>query len=142
MAKKIMLKESELISMIERLVKEQTMTDQGGSGVMDPLEKEQSWGKLRQFLKDLYTNYKQEFTDVQPNEFNEIQMVIKAAISLAQEKNINNKGATVISQYLKQHVRPLEQDAAKNSKEPPKDPELKMSDINESRVRRRNLRRR
>jgi len=142
MAKKIMLKESELISMIERLVKEQTMTDQGGSGVMDPLEKEQSWGKLRQFLKDLYTNYKQEFTDVQPNEFNEIQMVIKAAISLAQEKNINNKGATVISQYLKQHVRPLEQDAAKDSKEPPKDPELKMSDINESRVRRRNLRRR
>jgi len=142
MAKKIMLKESELISMIERLVKEDTMTDQGGSGVMDPLEKEQSWGKLRQFLKDLYTNYKQEFTDVQPNEFNEIQMVIRAAISLAQEKNINNKGATVISQYLKQHVRPLEQDAAKDSKEAPKDPELKMSDINESRVRRRNLRRR
>ena len=63
--------------MIERLVKEDTMTDQGGSGVMDPLEKEQSWGKLRQFLKDLYTNYKQEFTDVQPNEFNEIQMVIR-----------------------------------------------------------------
>tara|TARA_R100000900_G_C3338875_1_gene164837 strand:- start:110 stop:526 length:417 start_codon:yes stop_codon:yes gene_type:complete len=132
MAKKIMLKESELISMIERLVKEEAMTDQGGSGVMDPLEKEQSWGKLRQFLKDMYTNYKSEFADVQPNEFNEIQMVIKAAISLAQEKNINNKGATVISQYLKQHVRPLEKDAEQQTKEAPKDPELKMSDIKES----------
>ena len=134
MARKIMLKESDLVSMVERLVLEQPpATDDNVSKVMSPLEKEESWGKLRQYMKNLYTNYKQEFADVQPNEFNEIEMVIQAVISLAREKNINNKAPSVITQYLKTHVRPLEKvdvstDAAKQ--EPSgvkKAPELKLA---------------
>mgnify|MGYP003627211186 FL=1 len=46
MARKIMLKESELHSLIARLVLE--AEDAQASAVMAPLEKEESWGKLRQ----------------------------------------------------------------------------------------------
>jgi len=132
MARKIILKESELQSMIERLVLEAT-DQENASGVMAPLEKEESWGKLRQYLKDMYTNYKQEFSDVQPNEFNEIESVIQAVISLAREKNINNKAPSVIMQYLKTHVRPIENLdlATGDDKQAPdgvkKAPELKLS---------------
>tara|TARA_R110000823_G_scaffold56571_1_gene137534 strand:+ start:165 stop:614 length:450 start_codon:yes stop_codon:yes gene_type:complete len=129
MARKIMLKESELHSLIARLVLE--AEDAQASAVMAPLEKEESWGKLRQYLKELYTNYKQEFADVQPNEFNEIEMVIQAVISLAREKNINNKAPSVITQYLKTHVRPIEKMDTTDDKQSPdgvkKAPELKLA---------------
>ena len=83
----------------------------------------------------MYVNYKRTFADVQPNEFNEIEMILSGLIDLAKNKNINNKDASVISQYLKQHVKPLQRqhDDAQKTKTPDAPAKPKYSEVNESR---------
>ena len=118
MGKRIKVSESKLISMIEGIIKENASAagygmgfvreadiTQTSSAVQTAQDRELSWGKLRQLLKTFYTDYKNVFADVAPNEFNEIEMILNGVISLAREKNINGKDPDVISQYLKQHMR-------------------------------------
>ena len=118
MGKKIKISETKLIRMIEGIVKENASmagfgmgfvkeadVTQTQSAVQSAKDRELSWGKLRQLLKTFYTDYKNVFADVAPNEFNEIEMILNGVISLAREKNINGKDPDVISQYLKQHMR-------------------------------------
>tara|TARA_R110000787_G_scaffold212071_2_gene321868 strand:- start:133 stop:573 length:441 start_codon:yes stop_codon:yes gene_type:complete len=112
--------------MIERIVKEQHLGGFGygfvkeepetednlvnAGGVMSPLESNESWSKLKQFFKDYYTQIKTKVSDVSPSEFNEIEMVINAIISLAKEYNLNNKNPEVIAQQLKRHMKDLTND--------------------------------
>ncbi len=137
------LNERQLTNLVRKMVIEEQLTDQGGTEVLSAQDKELSWGKLRAYLKDLYTDYKNKFADVQPNEFNEVMMVLDGAIDLAKVKNINNKGASVISQYLKQHVKPLERqyDAAQSDSTPEAPPAPKYGEVNESRGNRSNYNR-
>jgi hypothetical protein len=118
MGNKIKMTESKLISMIERVIAEQASAAGFGYGFVrevetaptTPLsaqERELSWGKLRELMKDFYINYKEKFGDVQPNEFNEIEMILLGIIDMARVKNINGKDPDVIAQYLKQHMKRL-----------------------------------
>ena len=66
---------------------------------MAPLDAQASFAKLKEFFKDYYQNVKQKLTDVSPSEFNEIQMVLNAVISLAREYNLNNKDPEIIALF-------------------------------------------
>ena len=121
MGKKIKISESRLLEMIKGIIKEQSSMAGFGHGFVQevsatepapttPLsaqERELSWGKLRELLKDFYINYKVKFSDVQPNEFNEIEMILLGVIDMARVKNLNGKDPDVIAQYLKQHMKRL-----------------------------------
>ena len=126
------LNERQLTNLVKQIIREEE--EQADSGVFSAKDKEVSWGKLRQYLKDMYTDYKNWFSDVQPSEFNEVMTIFKAVIDLAKVKNINNKGADVISQYLKQHVKPLERqyDMSQQDETPEAPPEPKYGEVNES----------
>jgi len=120
MGNKIKMTESRLISMIERVLAEQASkagfgygfvreadTDNAPTTPLSAQERELSWGKLRELLKNFYVNYKIQFADVQPNEFNEIEMILLGVIDMARVKNLNGKDPDVIAQYLKQHMKRL-----------------------------------
>jgi|TARA_R110002096_G_scaffold308742_1_gene503250 hypothetical protein len=151
MGNKIKMTESRLISIIKKVLAEQASTAGFGYGFvreadtdapttpLSPQERELSWGKLREILKDFYVNYKERFADVQPNEFNEIEMILLGIIDMARIKNINNKEPDVIAQYLKQHMKKLPsvgdiEAGADGIPPPPKDGEVKK--MFESRLRR------
>ena len=126
------LNERQLTNLVRRVVREEE--EQADSGVFSAKDKEVSWGKLRQYLKDMYTDYKNWFSDVQPSEFNEVMTIFKAVIDLAKVKNINNKSADIISQYLKQHVKPLERqyDISQQDTTPDAPGKPKYDEVNES----------
>ena len=133
MGRKIKLSESRLIDMISTIVKEhaslggfgygfvkeQNPTQPAGEDIMSTLESNESWSKLKQFFKDYYTNVKTKVADVSPSEFNEIEMVVDAIISLAREINLNNKSPEVIAQQLRRHMKDLvrQSDATKKAAE-------------------------
>ena len=106
MARTKKLTERQLTNLVKRVVREANDQPQG-SEVMDPLEAQASFAKLKEFFKDYYQNVKQKLTDVSPSEFNEIQMVLNAVISLAREYNLNNKDPEIIAQQLKRHMRDI-----------------------------------
>ena len=122
MGKKIKMSESRLISVIEGIIKEQASRAGFGYGfireeptqdaettdsIMSVLDQNESWSKLKQFFKEYYTNVKMKVADVSPSEFNEIEMVLDAIVSLAREINLNNKSPEVIAQQLKRHMKDL-----------------------------------
>lgn len=106
MARTKKLTERQLTNLVKKVVREANDQPQG-SEVMDPLEAQASFAKLKEFFKDYYQNVKQKLTDVSPSEFNEIQMVLNAVISLAREYNLNNKDPEIIAQQLKRHMRDI-----------------------------------
>tara|TARA_R110002020_G_scaffold38780_3_gene116145 strand:- start:135 stop:1001 length:867 start_codon:yes stop_codon:yes gene_type:complete len=117
MGNKIRMTESNLINMISKIVKEQRagfgygfmpeQVDEEGVDIMSTLDQNESWSKLKQFFKEYYTNVKTKVADVSPSEFNEIEMVLDAVVSLAREINLNNKSPEVIAQQLKRHMKDL-----------------------------------
>jgi len=131
MGKKIKMSESRLISMIEGIIKEQASSagfgygfvqenteDEEPANIMSVLDQNESWSKLKQFFKEYYTNVKMKVADVSPSEFNEIEMVLDAIVSLAREINLNNKSPEVIAQQLKRHMKDLVRaDAEEKDKE-------------------------
>jgi hypothetical protein len=93
---------------------------------MSTLDQNASWSKLKQFFKDYYTNIKVKVADVSPSEFNEIEMVLDAVVSLGREINLNNKSPEVIAQQLKRHMKDLmrassEETAAAEKNKPSKE---------------------
>ena len=101
------LTERQLTNLVKRIVKEDETGTKGEGDVMAPLDAQASFAKLKEFFKDYYQNVKQKLTDVSPSEFNEIQMVLNAVISLAREYNLNNKDPEIIAQQLKRHMRDI-----------------------------------
>lgn len=136
MGNKIKMSESKLINMISKIVNEQSagfgygfVQEQPEDGVVDimsTLDQNASWSKLKQFFKDYYTNIKVKVADVSPSEFNEIEMVLDAVVSLGREINLNNKSPEVIAQQLKRHMKDLvrassEETAAAEKNKPSKE---------------------
>ena len=111
------MSESKLISMISKIVNEQSagfgygfvkeQPEEEVVDIMSTLDQNASWSNLKQFFKDYYTNVKVKVADVSPSEFNEIEMVLDAVVSLAREINLNNKSPEVITQQLKRHMKDL-----------------------------------
>ena len=117
MGNRINMSETKLINMISKIVSEQRagfgygffqeQVDEEGVDIMSTLDQNASWSKLKQFFKDYYTNVKVKVADVSPSEFNEIEMVLDAVVSLGREINLNNKSPEVIAQQLKRHMKDL-----------------------------------
>jgi len=153
MGNKIKMTESRLIAMIEMILSEQASTAGFGYGFVQEVEtapttplsaqeRELSWGKLRELMKDFYVNYKEKFGDVQPNEFNEIEMILLGIIDMARVKNINGKEPDVIAQYLKQHMKRLpavgdpDADGNKTGDTPPQPKDASVKKMFENKLRR------
>ena len=125
MGNKIKMTESNLINMISNIVSEQKAgfgygfipeeVDEEGVDIVSTLDQNASWSKLKQFFKDYYTNVKVKVADVSPSEFNEIEMVLDAVVSLAREINLNNKSPEVIAQQLKRHMKDLVRASEENA---------------------------
>tara|TARA_R110002020_G_scaffold103416_1_gene242126 strand:- start:1877 stop:2350 length:474 start_codon:yes stop_codon:yes gene_type:complete len=108
MARTKKLTERQLTNLVRNVVKEVDSAESASSEVMAPLDQQASYAKLKEFFKDYYQNIKQKLTDVSPSEFNEIEMVLNAVISLAREYNLNNKDPEIIAQQLKRHMRDIQ----------------------------------
>ena len=125
MGKRIKMSEHNLVHMISKIVKEQKagfgygfvqeQPEEGGSDILSTLDQNASWSKLKQFFKDYYTNVKVKVADVSPSEFNEIEMVLDAVVSLGREINLNNKSPEVIAQQLKRHMKDLVRASEENA---------------------------
>ena len=141
MASRKKLTERQITKLVRNIVKESTSvdsTESASSEVMSPLDQQASYAKLKEFFKDYYQNIKQKLTDVSPSEFNEIEMVLNAVISLAREYNLNNKDPEIIAQQLKRHMRDIQRtDKAAEKKAPdaPDTPAPKYGEVKESYIR-------
>mgnify|MGYP006085103867 FL=1 len=131
--KTVKITESDLTKIIRRVIKEQTeMPDElklafkdamDDAGYFDseetgeelsvdepledlPVEKTDSdWTTIGEFFKDYYTNVRERFSGVTPNEFDEITILINGIVSLAGDINLDNKNANVIVQELSKRIQ-------------------------------------